>query len=829
MKITDVDIAIPFYQYRVDINYYLERKPIVIEWAIVQAINIAEKYPVYRNFSVDMVFSQIFSIPDTDKLVRPVILAMADKNLIKAIALTDDTSLRDISMENLSLTDRGRILLGRGTLPSEDNTAQISFLYNIYERKAADENPTLLHQESNGFPLVSGDELKNVAFPELFIRGMLSDEQNKKKGKYNWLNKETRISSVIPAEDSETMLLWKNVRRELSFNEDMKCSIKGVNAPHIVELALQQLRSESIDADVAPDIEQIDDNYVQCRLSGEMAEVLKTQNTKPRGAIIRYDYLNEISGSLELSNNRILVAFGNVPEEKIDVTSNKTFKAYLKGEMLHQYELSLSPYSVVSKMNLKLLNNGKTFKLPVIVERKCESGRFDKLINTIVDFYKARDYKILFLSYLNGDVNSFITDIKETTAQKKSLGEKIAFIKEMNGLSGRYLKKKCISDDLFSELIFDEAYIRDNSRTVEGFSDVLALYLIDELKDRKSFMFRVIRCGIESLGNIKALEDTWRIIEIISVVGKEYYELVRDDAELRKRLYSFDVVNELFSYFDKGILSKKEYPKRGIEKSLVELEDQTIGVIEKFSGISLTSYSQETLRDQIVKMSTDELKDIYNRFKNVKEIMETVQYELEGYNEILLNSRRLNAINSFLKGMEKVLGIFYDARDLKYRKVVVIDTNALMSNPEILDVLAASGNYFVVIPAVVLDELDKNKVVKDESSQEEQKRAMQAREAARRLETYKAEDWLQLNAESVVGLLPKGSDINNADNQILSIALKYKAKHTSLVTGDKIFDLKVTGVGGIESFTADSFIKMLQHEDKTGSKKGKSKSKKKKK
>ena len=106
---------------------------------------------------------------------------------------------------------------------------------------------------------------------------------------------------------------------------------------------------------------------------------------------------------------------------------------------------------------------------------------------------------------------------------------------------------------------------------------------------------------------------------------------------------------------------------------------------------------------------------------------------------------------------------------------------------------------------------------------------MQAREAARRLETYKAEDWLQLNAESVVDLLPKGSDINNADNQILSIALKYKAKHTSLVTGDRIFDLKVTGVGGIESFTADSFIKMLQYEDKVGGKKGKSKSRKKKK
>lgn len=827
MKLTDVDIAIPFYQYRVDINYYLERKPIVIEWAIVQAINMAEKYPVYRNFPVDTVFSQIFSIPDTDKLVRPVILAMADKNLLKAIALTDDTSLKDLSMENLSLTDRGRILLGRGTLPSEDNTAQILFLYNIYERKAADENPTLLHQESNGFPLVSGDELKNVAFPELLVRGMLGDEQNKKKGKYNWLNKETRISSVIPAEDSEPILLWKNVRRELSFNEDMECSIKGVNAPLIVELALQQLRRESIDADAAPDIEQFDDNYVQCKLSGEIAEVLKTQNAKPRGSIIRYDYLSDISSSPELNNNQILVAFGNVPEEKIDVTSNKTFKVYLKGEMLHQYEVSLSPYSVVSKMNLKLLNDGKPFKLPVVVERKCESSRFDKLINTIVDFYKTRDYKILFLSYLNGDVNSFTTDIKEITAQKKSLGEKIAFIKEMNGLSGRYLKKKCISDDLFSELIFDEAYIRENSKTVEEFSDVLASYLIDDLKNRKSFMFNVIRCGIESLGNIKSLEDTWRIIEIISAVGKEYYEKVHGNAELRKRLYSFEVVKELISYFDKGELSKKNYPKRGIEETLVGLDDQTSGIIEQFDDISLTSYSRETLREQIVKMSTDELKNIYNRFNNVKEKIKMVQYELEGYNEILSNSRRLNEINSFLKTMEKILSIF--ARDLKYRKVVVIDTNALMSNPEILDVLAESRNYFAVIPAVVLDELDKNKVVKDESSQEEQKRAMQAREAARRLETYKAEDWLQLNAESVVDLLPKGSDINNADNQILSIALKYKAKHTSLVTGDRIFDLKVTGVGGIESFTADSFIKMLQYEDKVGGKKRKSKSKKKKK
>lgn len=128
--------------------------------------------------------------------------------------------------------------------------------------------------------------------------------------------------------------------------------------------------------------------------------------------------------------------------------------------------------------------------------------------------------------------------------------------------------------------------------------------------------------------------------------------------------------------------------------------------------------------------------------------------------------------------------------------IYIIDTNVFVNCP---DIISRIGNkYKIVIPAKVLEELDKLKLKVDVDK-------AKLNEAAKNIHYAFIKHYSQME-DANLSLLPKGFDKNNPDCMILSVALKYKNEHPILLTSDNIL-LSRASVLGITALSLKEFLK----------------------
>ena len=129
-------------------------------------------------------------------------------------------------------------------------------------------------------------------------------------------------------------------------------------------------------------------------------------------------------------------------------------------------------------------------------------------------------------------------------------------------------------------------------------------------------------------------------------------------------------------------------------------------------------------------------------------------------------------------------------------------------------------NALLVVPLVVLDELDGKKSSEDEGE------AFSARDAIRNINNYHAYDWLNTGEKSYPELLSDDLDKERNDNKILSIALRYSIKKPIILTDDINFG-NIADAHKIDNMTLSSYRSMKEHEKLAQKSNGKKKKKKK--
>lgn len=128
--------------------------------------------------------------------------------------------------------------------------------------------------------------------------------------------------------------------------------------------------------------------------------------------------------------------------------------------------------------------------------------------------------------------------------------------------------------------------------------------------------------------------------------------------------------------------------------------------------------------------------------------------------------------------------------------IYIIDTNVFVNCP---DIISRIGKKFkVIIPAKVLDELDKLKLKVDVD-----KKALS--EAAKNINYAFSKNYSHME-DADVSLLPNGFDKNNPDCMILSVALKHKNENPILLTSDQILQSRARGLG-ITTISLRDFLK----------------------
>ena len=173
-----------------------------------------------------------------------------------------------------------------------------------------------------------------------------------------------------------------------------------------------------------------------------------------------------------------------------------------------------------------------------------------------------------------------------------------------------------------------------------------------------------------------------------------------------------------------------------------------------------------------------------------------------------------------IDGLKNSLAIFFDDSFIKFNKVYIVDTCSLINEPNLISWFD-DGKALLVIPMVVLDELDGLKNSKDEEI------VYKARDAIRNISNYNAFDWLLSGEMSYPELLLNDLDKERNDNKILSIAIKYCAKEPILLTDDINLG-NIATANKIKNINLNSFQLMKEHE-KLSNLGHKKKSKKKKK
>ena len=128
--------------------------------------------------------------------------------------------------------------------------------------------------------------------------------------------------------------------------------------------------------------------------------------------------------------------------------------------------------------------------------------------------------------------------------------------------------------------------------------------------------------------------------------------------------------------------------------------------------------------------------------------------------------------------------------------IYIIDTNVFVNCP---DIISRIGNkYKIVIPAKVLEELDKLKLKENVDKKK-------LSEAAKNINTAFTKKYSQME-DANLSLLPKDFDKRNPDCMILSVALKYKNDNPILLTSDNMLQSRASGLG-ITTISLKEFLR----------------------
>lgn len=143
---------------------------------------------------------------------------------------------------------------------------------------------------------------------------------------------------------------------------------------------------------------------------------------------------------------------------------------------------------------------------------------------------------------------------------------------------------------------------------------------------------------------------------------------------------------------------------------------------------------------------------------------------------------------------------------IKKRKSIIIDTNILIEEPKIIDVIGPLQN--IVFSKKVIDELDNKKrdyKIKDKAQQ-----------AIKEILKHQKDKYIYFE-ESNTSNLSNDYDEDSPDNKILSVAIKYKRKNPIILTKDKGLMLKAE-IEGIPAKNIEELSRLLSLSKKSFSK-----------
>ena len=821
MKLTDVVLSFPILNYSMKITHFSARVSTAIEWVILEAINKIEQHPNtdFSRYSVDLFFSQILLIGmegDSNLLIKPCLFNLMDKNAIYTnVDLSDDTDLRDFPLDALKLTDVGREMQKKGLLPGEDSDVQYSVLYDLTNRKVKSfKEKNNLASHSSGIVIYEDAEnLINVPLPVAQIKDYLLEVQKYQQTAPGWLQSDTEIKDIVlnnfPGE-SPVSVIWDNKNYSLNCYEDMKISVGNFQDASVFDYILDDIeKNTSRDLLSMPEIPIVEIKNADSELNMlsstfEVRTSLIKLIDKDKVFFINNELLEfDFDGIMKEKSGKICVIFGNT-DFSIENTKNLVIRLPKTAKKIQANALYGNKASsiYVGKFNLKSVTSSKNICLCYSPKNQSEdiSGIIRFVLNTSLS---EINFDLIYLFLVINENDIFFEILNSALNAKKNYKEKLVLIDRVYKTSERLSLPMNISkNDLYLE------HIKWNFGTDNEVDEIIQI--IDEIKNNYKFKElpslteKALTKIFTDWKSCSDINDLWKVLDKCKIDRNIIGWL--KNTPVVKKLFSDEILNQILDlYKNENFVNITVYTK--FEEILIELRKN----LEEFNRILKpqvipSNLSQESLKNIILRGRFD-LSKLNELVKKHNELITSMNKYLAERKQLVQDTSIISVNNLMYSGYfakaDKDIKVisdtvmeFFNETALKYNKIYVVDTCALMNNPKLVEKFE-SNKAALIVPKKVIEELNRNK---DFTHDEE--KSSKARNANAYLNKYVQAKipWLTIE-ESHPEFLPseypttvknKTTEKEVTDNLILSVALKYKARRAILITDDKNLQLKAS-------------------------------------
>jgi len=799
MNFTEVTLSYPCVQHKIEVSHFTARKSTAIEWIILEAISKCQKLSDYESISIGELFKWIFTISDADLLIRPVLISLQDMGAIIVNGIDDETGLDSVEMKNLKLTDIGQEMQLKGLLPGV-TAEDVFFIYYDVISKSLKENVNFYKEESMGIRVIDIDNSDVSEIPEGLIREWLFTIHNNKK--FYWLTPTTKIKTISGL---ESKLYWKNVTRKVELLEGMKWKVSGVEDESIDEISLDKSDIESFEGEGALcrlDIENPDKELQKIVLFSDINFLIDEYVQNDDIFFVDSKYYKDIN--LHHKNKgkfRIIFVYGS---SKFEIESNNLdLVIYVPNTEFHEIGVYFNSKHCI-KLGVTTISAGKVSRDIAIayIPTKIGFNIYDIVIELVNKYYE-QDNSILFALYKLGSKDLLLQYINQIISNEERIIDKARFIEQFNEKSKSYFGQYIISAADNERLLINESYIISKCQDIESAKNIIIEYTkVNAFRKDESVFKKLISIIFEHVEEQDSLEDIWEIWKSIKSIKKSLIDFAISIGAHKKLYSKKSIFSFLERFTDENLFDIEEYTI--VERIILNMRRISIQIQDMLPDLDLYYVMSDEKYNELILSHKDIIENLYDKVRQWQDEEERFSNSLLDLNEVLDLENSFTNVKHNIDALKNALAIFFDDSFIKYNNVYIVDTCTLINNPDLISWFD-DGKALLVIPMVVLDELDGLKNSEDEDI------VYKSRDAIRNISNYNAFDWLMSGEMSYPELLSDDLDKERNDNKILSIAIKYCAKEPILLTDDINLG-NIATANRIKNLNLHSFQLMKEHE-----------------
>lgn len=738
----------------------------------------------YTNISLKTIIEGMLFVPDTDILVKPSIIELIGINAIedKNNSIDENISLDSVSLSNLALTQHGRELQERGLIPGKESEEEIVFIYDKLENdlKLEADNKIDLKKEHKGIELSNNSDF---IFDENRARQIL--EEKKDGGKFTWLQPTSEIKNI---DKGETEILWRDLNDEIDILENGKLELINYKDKEI----FNRLLIENIDnlfklENMEIKVKSFDYGNFQNLLNIFSAESIPD---KLRNILNNRDFVivnDSYKGLIDYEkiNTNLLLIYGkenfsiDIKDKKmiVNINENMPFDNCIALNK-DKTNLCIADFEVYNDFGNK----------NIVLGYSCSyNNDFKDLEEELINKHIYYDARIVLLPlFVSKDNNIFKNNIVKHFNNIEEIGDSLDFLSSIINEAKKIKLNDNEAKNILVNIISKNSKVNEINN-IEKLKEYLNILYDKKIIDNDSLnkvYINIIRDNDIYAENLEELENFYNLL-------KKYQISFKDIESVIKNLYKNSFVDMIVKYLNNTEYRYEEFSlaERYVNSFANNIKNLSSSLQLKendlFKIISPSDLGKRVI--EFYRKSNNNKDALLNSINNIDKIINEISSRLQIKRETFKENETLRDTLQNIENMKPKVNQFNDKSVNNFNKIYVIDTNILMNDPKIFNYL--DNKSLMVIPNIVVEELDKLKSDKKDENKKQQ--AFQARESIRNILNNNKPNIRQEDSDTE--LLPEDFEKNKPDNLILSVALKFTLKDVYLLTDDNDLSAKAKG------------------------------------